>query len=85
MSDPSKTRRQRFEAAAALFHVACELEVEELHAFLREACGGDELLVAEVQALLAADRRFVETLTSEHAPGGREEGQGDSEEEANGG
>ena len=47
-----------------LFHQAMELEPTSRHAWLREACGADDTLRSEVEALLALDepaRDFIET------------------------
>lgn len=45
----------RFERMEELYHAAREREPAERVAFLREACGDDEELRAEVEALLAQD------------------------------
>ncbi len=44
------------EAVRELFERAAELDADEQVEFLRQACGGDEALRDEVQALLEADR-----------------------------
>ena len=47
-------RAQAWEKVKQIFSSALELEPDKRTAFLREACGGDESLLAEVQSLLAA-------------------------------
>ena len=72
MTHSSPKNRAEFEAAVALFHVACELEEQELRVFLHYACGGSSQLRSEVERLLAADRKF--TGTEGEAFGARETG-----------
>ena len=70
---------ERFSQIERLYHAARELHAEERSAFLQQACGGDNSVRQEVEALLAQDREddpFLETpalhaaakaLAEEHA------------------
>src|SRR3954471_24028073 len=54
----------RWEHIQELYHAALELEPTQRSAFLREACGQDEAICREVEALLAAHGKaggFLET------------------------
>src|SRR3990172_9441328 len=44
----------RWEKIQELYHAALELEPTQRSAFLKEACGGDEAVCREVEALLAS-------------------------------
>lgn len=46
----------RWQQIQALFHQAADLPAEDQRAFLRTACNGDEVLQAEVLAMIHADR-----------------------------
>src|SRR5262245_19232419 len=57
---------EHFKRLGDLFHAAAKLHPEHRDEFLRQACGADEELFEEVQALLAAnagmlERSFLET------------------------
>jgi len=52
----------RFETLKDIFHAARELQAAERPAFLEKACGDDEPLRREIEALLESDRatdRFI--------------------------
>src|SRR5207245_7683587 len=54
----------RLQAVEEIFHAALDCEPEQLNAFLDETCAGDEVLHANVEALLASHRQagnFIET------------------------
>src|SRR5437660_6488929 len=54
----------RLHAIKEIFHAALDCEPEQLNAFLHETCAGDEVLHANVEALLASHRQagnFIET------------------------
>jgi serine/threonine protein kinase/cytochrome c-type biogenesis protein CcmH/NrfG len=56
----------RFQTIEEIFLAALEQEPEQVNAFLDTACGGDEALQREVEALLASDQRagrFIERST----------------------
>jgi hypothetical protein len=56
-------RPERWQQLDQLFHSALEREPSERSAFLDEACGGDESLHKQVEALLAANKEagsFIE-------------------------
>ena len=46
---------ERYQRIKALFHSALERAPDERPAFLADACGGDAALLANVEALIAAD------------------------------
>src|SRR5438132_4649321 len=54
----------RLQTIKEIFHAALDCEPEQLNAFLDETCAGDEVLHANVEALLASHRQagnFIET------------------------
>src|SRR5206468_8671517 len=54
----------RLQTIKDIFHAALDCEPDQLNAFLDEACAGDEVLHANVEALLASHRQvgnFIET------------------------
>ena len=68
----------RWERIQTLFHEAAERPAEKRAAFLADACGGDDLLAAEVLAMLDEDARGASLLDHEVAEiAGRGEGGAD--------
>jgi serine/threonine-protein kinase len=62
---------ERWQKVEKLFQAAVELEPHEREAFLAAACGGDESLREQVEALLASDRdagSFIDLPVFERAP-----------------
>jgi len=60
---PDMTQAQ-LQTIREIFHAALDCEPDQLNAFLDETCGGDEVLHANVEALLASHRQagnFIET------------------------
>ena len=60
---PDMTQAQ-LQTIKEIFHAALDCEPDQLNAFLDETCGGDEVLHANVEALLASHRQagnFIET------------------------
>jgi serine/threonine protein kinase len=54
----------RLQTIKEIFHAALDCEPDQLNAFLDETCAGDEVLHANVEALLASHRQagnFIET------------------------
>ena len=49
---------ERWQQVDGLFQAALEREPDERAAFISEACGGDDSLRREVEALLAADGKL---------------------------
>ena len=47
----------RLQTIKEIFHAALDCEPDQLNAFLDETCGGDEVLHANVEALLASHRQ----------------------------
>jgi serine/threonine protein kinase/tetratricopeptide (TPR) repeat protein len=54
----------RFQRCEELFHSARQLDGQAREAFLREACAGDQTLLADVERLLAADDRAGDFIVS---------------------
>ena len=55
LTDERAMKPERWQQVDQLFQAALEREPEERAAFISEACGGDDSLRREVEALLAAD------------------------------
>ena len=61
---------QRWQQIEQLYHSALEQEESQRAAFLQKACAGDEVLLREVQSLLACEqhvKRFIEAPALEVA------------------
>src|SRR5262245_66240904 len=67
----------RWERAKGLFDAALSVAVERRAAFLAEACGDDEALLAEVRSLLASHEEAGDFLSTQ-ATGPVESAQGGS-------
>jgi eukaryotic-like serine/threonine-protein kinase len=70
----------RLQTIKEIFHAALDCEPDQLNAFLDETCAGDEVLHANVEALLASHRQagnFIETPVASLAASIVENGQAD--------
>ena len=70
----------RLQTIKEIFHAALDCEPDQLNAFLDETCAGDEVLHANVEALLASHRQagnFIETPVASLAASIVENGRAD--------
>ncbi len=70
----------RLQTIKEIFHAALDCEPDQLNAFLDETCAGDEVLHANVKALLASHRQagnFIETPVASFATSIVENGRAD--------
>ena len=62
---------ERWQRIEAIYHEASALAVDERAAYLREACGDDPALLAEVRSLL--DEDYASRSSTRRLPGRRSE------------